>query len=125
MKDWQAKEESFTRYEVPFRLGNLASSLAHIKSCAGNEAHKELVKSFVEESKFFIEWTAGDMDIDRAAELADMQIQLARWQLTWDRIWADQAELLKVINTAKLWSDRVLDMSGLLNEPVETIMRES
>ncbi len=124
MKDWQERQQSFSRYKVSFRLGNLASSLAHIKSFAGNESHKELVKTFVEESKFFIEWTAVDMDIDRAAELADMQIQLARWQLTWDRIWADPAELVKVVNTAKLWSDRVLDMSGLLNEPVETIMRE-
>jgi hypothetical protein len=42
---------------------------------------------------------------------------LAFWQRRWEQVWADQAQRAKVAEQSQAWSDRVLDMSGLLDEP--------
>lgn len=114
MRDWTVIRERYLRDELPIRLGGLAANLARIKSFSTNEANYKVVESLVDESKFFIEWTAIDADLNTAAELVELQIQLARWQRTWASIWADSAQRLKIIEQSRLWSERVLDMSGLL-----------
>jgi hypothetical protein len=40
----------------------------------------------LDESKHFIEWTAAEADIDKAAELVELQVQLARGQYNWHDI---------------------------------------
>ena len=80
--------------------------------------NRDAVASLIEESKFFVEWTAIDAGIDQAAELVELQVQLARWQLGLANIWADSAKRKTIAAQAKVWSDRMLDMSGLLSEPV-------
>jgi len=117
MKDWTAKRERYLRESVPTRLGELAASLARIRSFSNNELNRDAVVYLIKESKFFIEWTAIDAGIDQAAELVELQVQLAHWQLNWSTIWADDAQRKKVADQAKVWSDRVLKMSGLLSEP--------
>jgi hypothetical protein len=118
MKDWTAKRERYLREAVPTRLGELAANLARIRSFSMNDLNCGAVAHLIEESKFFIEWTAIDAGIDQAAELVELQVQLARWQLSWSTIWADNSQRTKVAEQAKVWSDRVLEMSGLLLEPV-------
>ncbi|MBD1943084.1 hypothetical protein H6F50_12045 [Coleofasciculus sp. FACHB-712] len=118
MKDWTAKRERYLRESVPTRLGELAANLARIRSFSNNDLNRDAVAHLIEESKFFIEWTAIDAGIDIAAELVELQVQLARWQLTWSNIWADDAQRTKVAQQAKVWSERTLEMSGLLSEPV-------
>ena len=80
-----------------------------------NIAHSDLVVSLIDESKRFIEWTANDADIDTAGELVELQIQLALWQLRWTKIWADPAQRMEVAAQAQIWSDRILERSGLLD----------
>jgi hypothetical protein len=70
----------------------------------------------LDESKFFIEWTANETDINTAAELVELQVQLARWQFNLTRLWADQAQRLKLADQSSRWSARVLELSGLLDE---------
>ncbi|MBD1900907.1 hypothetical protein NDI44_04180 [Trichocoleus sp. DQ-A3] len=118
MKDWTTKQERYLRESVPTRLGELAANLARIRSFSNNDLNRDAVAHLIEESKFFIEWTAIDAGIDIAAELVELQVQLARWQLGWANIWADDAQRTKVAQQAKVLSDRVLEMSGLLSEPV-------
>jgi hypothetical protein len=118
MKDWTAKRERYLREAVPTRLGELAANLARIRSFSENDLNRDAVAHLIEESKFFIEWTAIDAGIDQAAELVELQVQLARWQLSWSTIWADNSQRTKVSEQAKVWSDRVLEMSGLLLEPM-------
>ncbi|MBD2099787.1 hypothetical protein [Leptolyngbya sp. FACHB-261] len=118
MKDWTSSRERYLREPVSNRLGELAANLARIKSFSRNDLNCDAVASLIEESKFFIEWTAMDAGIDRAAELVEMQVQLARWQLSWKSISADYSQRMKVAEQAKAWSDIVLEMSGLLSEPV-------
>jgi hypothetical protein len=116
MKDWTAKRERYLRESVLNRLGELAANLARIASFCSNDLNRDAVASLIEEGKFFIEWIAIDAGIDQAAELVECQVQLARWQLGWSSIWVDETERKTVAGQAKSWSERILEMSGLLTE---------
>jgi len=115
MKDWAAIRERYLRDDLPVRLGGLAANLSRIKSFAAHDASHDAIESMIAESKFFIEWTAAEAEVNTAAELVELQIQLARWQRNWARIWADQDLRKKVAEQSAAWSRRVLEMSGLLN----------
>lgn len=115
MKDWNAKKERYLQDDLSKRLGNLAVNLARIESLSNNSVNGDLVKSLVEESKFFIEWVATDIDLDKAADLIEFQIQLAKWQLTWAEVWANPTERMNVAKQAHNWSESLLDISGLIS----------
>jgi len=92
----------------------LAANLARVKSFSDHPAHRDVVESLLDESKFFIEWAAPDAGLDAQTELVALQLQLARWQRAWSDIWADPARRASVAEQAGAWSKRVLEMSGLL-----------
>lgn len=115
MKDLTQIHDRYLSESVPARLGGLAANLRRIQSFSGHDANSEAVASLLEESKFFIEWTARETEIGTAAELVELQIQLARWQRNWTRIWSDPVQRSAMTNQARVWSDRVLDLSGLLD----------
>ena len=114
MKDRAVVQERYLRDSVPIRLGGLAANLLRIKSFAGHADNRAVVEGLLDESKFFIEWTARDTDIDAAAELVEIQIQISRWQRSWTKIWADPIQRSQVAEQTRVWSDRVLELSGLL-----------
>lgn len=89
MKDRSAVRERYLRDSLPVRLGGLAANLSRIKSFAAHEGGREAVESLLDESKFFIEWTGSEAKIEQAEELVELQIQLARWQHNWERIWSN------------------------------------
>ncbi len=107
--------ERYLRDSVRVRLGGLAANLLRINSFASRESNSAVVESLLDESKFFIEWTAREVEIEKAAELVELQIQLTRWQYNWLTIWNDSVQRRRVAEQSHVWSDRVLDMSGLLN----------
>jgi hypothetical protein len=114
MKDWTPIRERYMRDELPVRLGGLAANLSRIKSFSTNDASRDTVASLIDESKMFIEWTASQAEIDVAAKLVELQVQLALWQLQWQNIWADSAKRALVAEQSNIWSKQVLDLSGLL-----------
>jgi hypothetical protein len=114
MKDWELIQERYLRDAIPVRLGGLAANLCRIKSFTAYEESRDAVASLIEESKFFIEWTARDTKIEIAAELVELQIQLARWLYTWLQIWPDPSRRQQVAEQSLAWSERVLALSGLL-----------
>jgi hypothetical protein len=116
MRNYTRTRTRYLRDPLPIRLGGLASNLARIKSSVPNPLNHDITISVLDESKHFIEWTAAEADIDTAAELVELQLQLVRWQRTWDTIWSDSVKRQEVAETAKYWSNRVLEMSGLLEE---------
>jgi hypothetical protein len=118
MHDLGAIRDRFLRDNHAVRLGGLAANLARASSCSSNPANSLVVNALFEESKWFIEWTAADYvtdTIDTAAQLVQLQVQLSRWQMNWDRRWADPIERARIGTDAKEWSDRVMAMSGLLD----------
>ena len=110
MKDWSLIRERYMRDTLPVRLGGIAANLSRIKSFSANDA------SLIDESKMFIEWTAAQAEIPTAALLVDLQVQLACWQLGWDRIWADSTQRKQVAEQSANWSKQVMELSGLLRE---------
>ena len=102
------------RDDLPVRLGGLAANLSRIKSFSANEASRETVASLIDESKMFIEWTAAQAEINTAAMMVDVQVQLALWQIRWDRIWADPVQRKQIAEQSGIWSKQILELSGLL-----------
>lgn len=115
MKDWTAIRERYLRDSLPVRLGGLAANLSRIKSFAAQDASRDAVESMLDESKHFIEWTAAETEIQTAAQLVELQVQMARWQLTWAKTWSDPRQRKQLAEQSAAWSKRVLEMSGLLD----------
>lgn len=99
---------------LPVRLGGLAANLSRIKSFSANENSRETVASLIDESKMFIEWTAAQAEINTAALMVDVQIQLALWQVRWNHIWSDSSERKRIADQSGIWSKQILELSGLL-----------
>ena len=114
MKDRSAIQGRYLRDALPVRLGGLAANLSRIKSFVSHDANRDAVESFIDESKYFIEWTAADAETQTAAELVALQLQLARWQCNWGHIWADLERRRRFAEESSVWSKRVLELSGLL-----------
>jgi len=119
MKDWAFIRERYLSDDLPIQLGGLAANLSRIKSFVIHDANREVVDSLIEESKFFIEWTATATDLEVAAELVELQIQLARWQRKWSSIWDDPELRREVAEQSNTWSKRLLTLSGLLPKYAE------
>ncbi len=115
MKDWNAIRDRYLRDSLPVRLGGLAANLSRIKSFAAQDGSREAVESMLDESKYFIEWTAAEAEVQTAAQLVDLQVQLARWQQTWVKTWNDPLQRRELAEQSAAWSTRVLGLSGLLN----------
>ncbi|MFN0112117.1 MAG: hypothetical protein ACKVZH_24910 [Blastocatellia bacterium] len=108
------------RDPLPVRLGNLASNLARLDSIAKHSTLSESASNVVTESKFFIEWTAADASLPQQIELLELQRTLARWGITWDEIWNDSERRSNIAVKARQWSNRILELSGLLNDEKST-----
>lgn len=115
MNNKEAIQERYLQDDLPIRLGGLAANLSRITSFSSQEANRDTVVSLIDESRFFIEWTAAEAKIDTAVELVELQIQLARWKQNWSYIWANASQRNQVAEQSNKWSIRVLELSGLLN----------
>ena len=108
------KKARFQNEDVPHRLGHVASNLARIRSFF-NSAYKKAVKVVIDETEWFIEWTAAEIEPEQAEELVSIQVQLARWQMNLDNIWLDEVHRAEIAKQAEIYSQKVLHMSGLLD----------
>jgi hypothetical protein len=116
MKDFARTKERYLRDPLPVRLGGLAADLARIGSAASDPRHAGVTEVLLEEARRFIEWTAAETDIAVAAELVDLQRSLTLWVQSWPQA-QDHAALRALLgHQARVWSDRVLELSGLLHE---------
>ena len=118
MTDLTLKQQSFVQDNIPMRLRNLAAHLVQIQSLLNDATLFDKAVSLIRESRYFIEWTAQEMDIDDAAELVELGRALTRWLFNWEKIWSDATARMKVTQEAGTWSERMLDMSGLSRETV-------
>lgn len=110
-------EEIKTRYlkdELPVRLGGISSDLARIASFAPLKDNWEAVQSLLEESRFFIEWTAGETSLEQKVFLVELQVELALWHRVWTEIYTSTEQREKLSRQASSWSKKVLEMSGLV-----------
>ena len=113
MKDLERIRTRFLRDSIQVRLAGLAADLARISSSARRVTGAAQVIEMIEESRYFIEWTAAEIPVDQAAELVDIQVMLTIWKQAWSEAQASQAQRTLLSLQAKKWSDQVLGYSGL------------
>ena len=106
--------QRYLRDSLPVRLGGLAANLARVRFFSENPAHGEVVARLIEESAWFIEWTAPEAPVDTQVALVDCQRALARWRLSWTDIWADPKRRAEVAERAGTLSQQFLSLSGLV-----------
>ncbi|MBI4671136.1 MAG: hypothetical protein HY741_05655 [Chloroflexi bacterium] len=116
MKDWEAYRKRFLQDAIPVRLGGVSANLARVKSASRNDQHLEVVRDMIQDTEYLIEWTAPDLEAETASELVEIQVQLAHWCLTWESVWNDIDQRRAVAEQAGHWSEKILDLSGLLND---------
>ncbi len=114
MTDCSKLRERFLRDSLPVRLGGLAANLARARSFSSNPMHGAVVAQLLEESAWFIEWAAPEAPLETQLILVDCQRQLARWRLSWADIWADPKRRVDVAERAGAWSQKLLNLSGLV-----------
>ena len=110
------RKERYLRDGIPVRLGGLAANLSRVKSFAENPANSDAVFQLLEESKYFIEWTGRELDIDSVVRLCEMQRQMAVWQLNWTSVWNNENFRKSIGTDSAKWSTEILMNSGLLNK---------
>ena len=71
----------------------------------------------LEESQYYIEWTAAEAEPELAGELVDIQRMIAAWRRAWPEASQSPTQRTLLSMQAKKWSDQVLEYSGLLREP--------
>jgi hypothetical protein len=116
MSNLEQRRSRYLQDALPIRLGGLAANLSRIASFSKHDGVREVISSILLESRWFIEWTAKELEIHLAAELVELQIQLALWDLESQHNWRDESWRNMLANNAQQWSQRLLEMSGLLQQ---------
>lgn len=115
MKKLDKLRSRYLKDPIPVRLGGLAANLSRVSSFSKNEDHQKVVSTILEESKWFIEWTAADLRTEEIAELVKLQIQMAIWDRQSYNKWRDDNWRSELVAKSKRWSQSILQMSGLLS----------
>ncbi|MBN1890983.1 MAG: hypothetical protein JW850_23505 [Thermoflexales bacterium] len=110
MKDIQKRQARFMRDAWPVRLGNLASNLLRLSNWAQMRHSDQAIIELLRESAWFIEWTADDAPADSLLDLANVQRELCLWRRTWPL----EAVRPLLALRARVMSEHVLELSGLL-----------
>ncbi len=116
MTNQAAVRDRYLRDGVQIRLGGLAANLARVASFSSNSDHKQVVASLLEESAFFIEWTARDLSKAQGIPLLELQRKVVSWLRAWNKLWADSAARSVIARECEEWSQTVLRLAGLSPE---------
>ena len=108
MRNLEAIKTRYLQDDLRVRLGGIAANLARIAFCSSDPADWETVQSMLEESKFFIEWTAPQAPLNVKAPLAELQIQLALWHLVWPQVYTNPQERERLGQLSRTWSQEIL-----------------
>jgi len=108
MSNLEVIKKRFLKDDLPIRLGGIASNLARLKSFSQMPNNKKVISDLIEESKFFIEWTAPAAPLAIQQELVNIQLKLASYQYS--------VKQKEIAGSADKWAKRILKLSGLLNK---------
>ena len=108
VRNIEAIKNRYLQDDLQVRLGGIAANLARIASCSTHPHDWEAVQSMLEESTFFIEWTAPEASLNVQASLVELQIKLALWHHVWPKVYTDRKERDKLGGQARSWSQNVL-----------------
>jgi hypothetical protein len=114
MSDVEQMRERFLQDDLPARLGGLAADLMRVASSARRPTGAKAVERMLEESQYFIEWTAAELEPEKAFALVNLQHLIALWRAAWPQAPKDQIQRTILSVTAKQWADEVMGYSGLI-----------
>ena len=103
----------FLRDPRPVRLGNLASTLARVSTCAGSASGHVTVQNALAEAIHFIEWMGPEAEPANQPNLVEIQVELAQWRILWPNL-QDDSRCCELGRRARELSDLVRGWSGLL-----------
>ncbi|WP_026736123.1 hypothetical protein [Fischerella sp. PCC 9605] len=109
MPNWNAIEASFLNQPYPQQLGELAATLARLKSWSQKNASREIVPVLLAESLLYVNLLQKQSHVNNV-ELTQLQELLQGWVNQGDKL----TEVANLASISATWSERVLDMSGLL-----------
>lgn len=110
------RRDRYMQDGVPIRIGGIASNMARIATISAWPDCQNMAFEVLEESKYFIEWTAMEADTETTVALIDLQLQLSLWQLRLEKSWPDEATRSEIGRRARAYSNDLLQRSGLLND---------
>lgn len=108
MSGLEVIKKRFLKDDLAKRLGGIASNLARLKSFSQIPNNERAISDLIEESKFFIEWTAPEAALAIQQELINIQLQLALCQYS--------GKQKEIGNSADKWAVRILALSGLADK---------
>jgi hypothetical protein len=112
MPNWDSIEQSFLSLSRQKQLGELASSLARLKSWSlTDKANNPVVSVVLGEAVLYTSLMERESG---SSEFTQLQKFLQDWRISWSNAAIESAEFLNMNTSLAKWSDRVLDMSGLL-----------
>jgi hypothetical protein len=114
MVDKEKLRRRFLRDPLPVRLGGLSATLGRISSSARASESPAVVADLLDEAKHLIEWTAADAEPQAASELVQIQRLIVLWQKAWGTASSDKTQRILLSAQAKTWSDKALEVSGLV-----------
>lgn len=114
MKNLEEIRERYLKEPFNRRLGHLASDLARISAFLDNPDNIKTVDDILEESKFFIEWTAPSAPSNLQAFFSEIQPKLALYQIRLLRNKDRKSETGELKKMTKTWSMKLIEFSGLL-----------
>ena len=108
MKNQARIRERYLKDAVPVRLMGLAADLSRVSSSARRSTGAEAVAALLEESQYFIEWTAEETPLTVSEELANLQVQLALWRRAWPEAQHSQIQRSLLALQSKQWADQIM-----------------
>jgi hypothetical protein len=112
LKNQERIRARFLQDSLPRRLTGLAADLGRVASSARHATGGEAVAALLEESQYFIEWTAAETPAEVAEELVNLQVMLALWRRAWPEAQHNPQQRSLLAVQAKQWSDRMLDLQA-------------
>ena len=111
MKNLERIRERFLGDTLSVRLMGLAADLSRVASSARRASGGEATLAMLEESQYFIEWTAAEVAPEVGEELVNLQVMIALWRRAWPEAEKSQRQRTLLAVQAKQWSDRVLEIA--------------
>lgn len=124
MIDEVALKELYLRDAIPIRLGNLASSIKRLGFLINSKKPEKTVYRLLQECKLFSTWTAPEATLETKTELEALQLDLEAWQNEFHNANGDEFWRGEINAACEQWSNRILELSGLLKTGVHAHQSE-
>jgi hypothetical protein len=112
MKNLERIKTRYLKDPWPTRLAGIAADLGRVSSSARHTTGSESVAQMLEESQYFIEWTAAELDPEVAGELVNIQVLIALWRRAWPEAQHQPQQRTILSVQAKTWADQILGLAG-------------